>query len=328
MIIATISFVGEKQIQRQFLPASYWKNEILKFNNIIEYAILLLFISLLSGLSNLEIEKSLKRARKSELDLRNQRDNLEIEIQNRTNELKLIQFRQISQMTKFAEIGKLASGHYHDLLNPLTALSLSIEDLRNKYKFNTGEMNESLNMAMVANNKMASFISTMRQQVRQDEFKELFDPKIEVKSAISLLKHKFQEYRVESEFLVDKEIEKLLGVPLKFYQIVVNLISNAIESYEQETIYNNKKKIVIIKLLQENNFIILNVIDYGSGISNELLNKIFTPFYSTKINKKGLGIGLYSIKSIIENDFHGSIEVDSILGVGSTFEVKLPILNN
>ncbi|RJQ31048.1 hypothetical protein C4572_03200 [Candidatus Parcubacteria bacterium] len=87
-------------------------------------------IAAISWLYNQEITKSLKRAWQSEADLQKERDMLEIKVEERTEELKNTQMEKAVQLYRFAEFGRIASGLFHDLVNPLTAVSLNLESLK------------------------------------------------------------------------------------------------------------------------------------------------------------------------------------------------------
>ena len=71
----------------------------------------------------------------------------------------------------------------------------------------------------------------------------------------------------------------------------------------------------------------MQVEDTGSGITSEQMSKIFDPYFTTKQGKSGTGLGLYITKKVVE-DHNGSIKVDSTPDVGTTFTIRLPLLNN
>lgn len=114
---------------------------------------------------------------------------------------------------------------------------------------------------------------------------------------------------------------------------MVNLINNAIDSFKldenhDQTIgknINNKKKLIIISFTKNDDFNILSIKDSGCGIDEEVIDKIFNPFFSLKNKKEDrfdhyhCGVGLNIVKKIIENDFSGKIEVKSEIGQGTEF---------
>lgn len=87
-----------------------------------------------------------------------------------------------------------------------------------------------------------------------------------------------------------------------------------------------KKGIIIIRGYQQKDYLVIEIEDDGAGIPQEHLDKIFDPFFTTKNVGEGTGLGLSVCSKIIENH-NGKLEVESKVGQGSTFKVKLPILN-
>jgi signal transduction histidine kinase len=107
-------------------------------------------------------------------------------------------------------------------------------------------------------------------------------------------------------------------------EAVENLISNAIR-------FSTNKKEIVISTFYENNFVCVRVKDNGIGIDPSDINKIFDPFFRSKIAKlrkiEGTGLGLPIVKHIVE-EHKGKILIDSIPGEGSVFTLCFPIISN
>jgi signal transduction histidine kinase len=118
------------------------------------------------------------------------------------------------------------------------------------------------------------------------------------------------------------KIPMLECYPGKINQVFLNILVNAIQAIQKE----GK---IIIKTRQinreGNQFIVISIKDTGNGMSNETKKKIFEPFFTTKVAGEGTGLGLSISISIIESH-HGSIEVESKTGKGSTFSIYLPVI--
>ena len=82
-----------------------------------------------------------------------------------------------------------------------------------------------------------------------------------------------------------------------------------------------------IRCTQKDFYVDVQVEDNGSGITSEQMTRIFDPYFTTKQGKSGTGLGLYITKKVVE-DHNGSIKVDSTPDVGTTFTIRLPLLNN
>lgn len=292
-----------------------------KWKEVIVVTIIFVIISVVCWLSNREIEKSLKRARRSEADLKAERDFLEIRIKEKTDELKRTQLEKMSSLYRFAEFGRLSSGFFHDLLNPLTIVSLNMEKVKDAQIKEIGEAKAYLAKAIAATKRLEDFIITARKQVKNQEKKKIFSAVIDIKQVIELLSYKAKKAKVEIDYQFGEGIE-LFGDSVKFSQAMTNILANAIDAYAdmQADSFAERRRIKI-KLNRSEHKIILSIEDFGEGIEKENLDLIFEPFFTTK-EESGIGIGLSLTKDIIEKDFKGKIEVESERGRGTKFILK------
>lgn len=332
--------LGYAQINSWYPIKSYWKREVAPaIEDPIMFSLTLSIIAIASWLSNREIEKSLTRARRSETELKKERDSLEVTVEARTRELKETQAEKMTQLYRFAEFGRLSSGLFHDLINPLTAVSLNIEKVKNAEEVRTHvksieektgaapitEVSEYVDKAIIAAKKMEDMVNAVRKQLSRQETKTLFSVNEEIAQALEVLSHKAQKSGVTIRFFSRQEV-KTYGDAVKFNQVALNLVANAIDSYQEKR--DSDAWTVTMSLSQEGGMIIFEVKDRGVGIPEENKSKLFEPFFTTKKEGHGLGIGLSMIKRIIEKDFGGSTEVASKEGEGSVFTVKFPQKQN
>jgi len=308
---------------------SYWRQENNEVGDSLAYAILFMIIAVIAWIFAHEIKRALARARQSENELKQERDLLEIKVIKRTEELRQAEIEKINQLYRFAEFGRLSSGIFHDLINPLTAISLNLEQIKNDGE--TGEKNEILNarsylnQALLATRRMAGLIASVKKQIQAESNLKTFSINEEIAQIIQVLAYKARRAQVLIETDLKKEIN-LTGDAVKFGQIITNLLCNAIEACEAAKEKTDKH--ILIKQTQDNQELILSVADNGAGIEPENIAKIFLPFFSTKKELDGgLGLGLSSTKNLIEKDFKGSIEVKSKFGQETEFIIKLPINN-
>lgn len=305
-----------------------WKQGVIEKRDVFGYGIMIGLTALLSRLSNKEMEKSLVRARTSEQELKHERDNLEIIVEERTRALRESERERIQELSRFAEFGKISSGIFHDLLNPLTAISLSVSEISDpkNQDQNSTNIKESVQTALNATKRMEQLMLAVRKQIKSDESKNLFSINKEITESIELMKYKARKSGVEIVFSADKEFY-IFGNSLKFNQVITNLISNAIDSFHNQKILKSSEgKIVNIFLKSRLEKIDLIVSDNGFGIKPEIKDKIFNSFFTTKENSTGLGLGLSIIKSIVEEHFGGKIKFESSENVGTTFVVSF--INN
>jgi len=320
LCLLLFSYLQEKNITH---PNISWTSKPAQIEDVIMFSVFLFIICIVSWLSNREIEKSLKRARKSEAELKIERDTLEIRVEERTRDLQKLQIEKITQVYHFAELGRLASGLFHDLINPLTAISLDIEKIKETSEKNKEliVIESSINRAKQANDKIQKLILSIRKQMSQQEMQEIFSLSKEIEEAIQILAFKARKLNIDIQFKGDENI-KILGDPIKFNQVITNLISNSIDSYQEEA--NIKQRKILVTLSENDNIIEVIISDNGSGIAEEIKDKIFDPFFTTKNHKKGTGIGLFLVKEIINKYLKGNISVESKINEGSTMTIRFP----
>ncbi|KPJ55188.1 hypothetical protein AMJ47_01590 [Parcubacteria bacterium DG_72] len=267
---------------------------------------------------SISVQRDITERKQAEEALQKEKDLLEVKVEQRTKELKKVQIEKMSQLYRFAEFGRLSTGLFHDLVNPLTAVSLNIERIEGQ-----PETKEYLDRAIKATKRMENFISAVRKQMSHQESKALFFLTKQIQQAIQILLYKAQELNIKITFFPNENIQTY-GDPIKFSQIITNLINNAVDAYSKTNKEINKRREIEIKLSQRDNIISLTVEDWGCGISKEVISKIFQPLFTTKNAKQGIGMGLSLIKTIIEKDFHGNIKVESYENKGTKFIIKFP----
>lgn len=306
-----------------WIPDSSWREHPYVALDGLVFVFTFAAIAAVSWLSNREIDKSLLRARRSEAALKHERDLLEVKVTERTAELRAAQAAQIAQLHRFVEFGRLASGLFHDLANPLTAVALNLESLHEMQPSDAQRARLHVEQALKATKGLENFIGAARKQLQTQELKKLFDVNLEIREVISVLSHKAKKVGVEITFKTTTSYY-VFGNPLKFHQIVANLISNAIDAYSNLP-RDVKRDPIIITLAKTHEVVEVKVTDRGCGIATDQQTQIFEPFFTTKGPESGMGIGLSSAKNIVEKDFHGTITFTSIPGQGTSFTLRLPL---
>ena len=252
------------------------------------------------------------------------------DLQAANEKLKTTQ-AQLVQNEKMASLGQLVAGIAHEINNPLAFVvnnlfivengmdglgpemerclsAPSLEKLR-KARTRLGEMKEGLG-------RVKELVRDLRTFSRMDEgeFKTV-DVVETIDAVLLLLKHRMGgRIRVEKHYVVARTLHCYAG---RLHQVLMNLIANAVDAIEGEG------KIVISTSHSLVDFLI-SVRDTGAGIPEEIRSKIFDPFFTTKPVGQGTGLGLAISYGIVQ-DHGGSIEVQSEVGVGTEFLVKIPL---
>jgi PAS domain S-box-containing protein len=237
---------------------------------------------------------------------------LEEKVKERTRELVDAQ-SQLLRAQRLAAIGELAGMVGHDLRNPLTGISGATYYLKMKLgeKLNDKEreMFETMEKAIAYSNKIINDLLEYSREIRLELFET--EPKTLLAEALSLMKVP-QEVAVidlmekEPRLKVDKE---------KMHRVFVNIIKNAFDAMP-----NGGK--LTVKSEKEGDNVAFSFSDTGTGMSKEVLDKIWSPLFTTKA--KGMGFGLPICKRIVEAH-GGKITITTVADKGSTFRITLPI---
>ena len=209
-------------------PDLYWRNEMLDVEDAIVVVVTLSVIALVSWLSNREIDKSLRRARRSEKSLREERDLLEIRVEERTKELEKVQLEKLIQLQHFADFGRVTSGLLHDVANPLASIALNLENL--KKESHSPEIVARTGRALANIKRIKDIIIAGRNQIRKQEIRAPFSPSEQISLAIQMLSFKARKLGIDMEFIPPHTELETYGNSTKFYRTMTSLISNALDS--------------------------------------------------------------------------------------------------
>ena len=235
----------------------------------------------------------------------------------------------LRQLQKNEAIGALAGGIAHDFNNILFPIigfaEMLEEDIPDNSPFKEG-INEILTGAKRAK-ELVKQILTFSRQVEQ-ELKPL-KPHLVIKEVIKLIKSTIPT-SIEIKQSIDPNCRTIMADPTQIHQVAMNLITNAYHAMQDSggTLSITLKNIDLYDYLEELRLdagphILLTIEDTGEGMDQRTIEKIFDPYFTTKPKGKGTGLGLSVVHGIIKN-YSGDIEVKSVLGEGSTFNIYLP----
>ncbi|MEC9283890.1 MAG: ATP-binding protein [Bdellovibrionota bacterium] len=235
---------------------------------------------------------------------------------------------QVIQSAKMASIGELASGIGHEINNPLAIIQGNLELLESYLEHSDrkdSEVEKLVQNQMVAINRIRGIVDGLRVFAREDdktEKKEVVDLHEALRETFQLVNSLYVHEGVKIYIDFTAENFVILGNRNKLQQAVLNLISNAKDAVLDNK--NNSKNEIVISTYNKDKNVFLNIKDNGIGMDDQLINKIFDSYFTTKPAGKGTGIGLDLTKKIIES-FGGEIGVKSELGQGSEFILKFPL---
>lgn len=222
---------------------------------------------------------------------------------------------QLLHADRLATIGQLVAGVAHELNEPLSSILGFSQLIRRNQELSTQtrEDNEKIiKSALLAREIIKKLMFFAKQMPPQ---KVPLDMNDIVKESIYFLESHMIKSSVELQMKLSPNCQRVIADPSQVYQIIVNLVVNAIQSM-------NRGGILKIETMNSGEFVELIVEDSGEGISEDVLDKIFIPFFTTK--KEGTGLGLSVVHGIVESH-GGKIDVKSKEKIGTVFSVKLPI---
>lgn len=224
---------------------------------------------------------------------------------------------RLRELQRLAELGRLSASLLHEISNPLTAAVLHLEQFEDQRSTNIRHARHNIQL-------LQRYVDAARQQVRQESHPVNFQVRPQFDQIKRVVRPLAKRSKVRLKIELDANY-RLFGDPVKFQQIAANLIVNAIDAYNSDLVIGQEReRIVRVTLSGNNQWLILQVTDWGRGITSRQLPKLFEPFYTTK-NRcgDGLGIGLTMVKRYVEQDFSGSINMTSSLRRGTQCVVKL-----
>jgi two-component system NtrC family sensor kinase len=225
--------------------------------------------------------------------------------------------RASQELQRLAELGRLSASLLHEISNPLTSALLHIEQYADKNSPAIKEARRSIR-------RIHRYVEAARQQARLESCQSRFAIAVQVSQVKRLALPIAKKANVRLTISTVPACS-LYGDPVKFQQILANILINAIEAYERD-LAPELDKFVKLDVLIEQGQLVIRVQDWGSGIAIKDIVRIFEPFFTTKaLSGHGLGIGLALVKQYVTEDFKGRLNVQSTRRRGTVFTIRLPI---
>ncbi len=242
----------------------------------------------------------------------------------RRMETQMADQAKILHQDKMMSLGRLAASVVHEINNPLFGVLNYLQLMTRIVRKGpiTGDQKEKfehyLELAQNETSRCSQIISTLLTFSRKSSpaFDCILIPDLLERCKI-LCQHKLDLSSIRLEYSADPEIPAVKGDFNQLQQCLFNLIFNAIDAMPEGGS-------ILIKAGHDSSKVLISVQDTGIGIQEADIKHIFEPFYTTKKEGYGVGLGLSTVYGIIENH-HGSINVESTPGKGTTFTLELPI---
>lgn len=223
----------------------------------------------------------------------------------------------LMHQSKLAALGEMLGNIAHQWRHPLTRLSLLVQNLMMAYEKNRIDSEFLKNFekkALAQINYMSQTIDDFTNFFKKDTQKEIFFPKDIINQALQLMDGRIKQSKVNVEIKIIKDCP-VEGYKSEFSQVVLNIINNAIDVLKERNVENKKIRIRI-------NCREIEIEDNAGGIPEKIKDKIFEPYFTTKFQSQGTGIGLYMSRVIITQHFNGELYAYNSDN-GAVFVVKL-----
>jgi PAS domain S-box-containing protein len=270
---------------------------------------------------------------------------LDITERKRMEDLERIQQEQLAQADKMITLGTLVSGVAHEINNPTNFITLNAPILREAWngardvledqfrregdfsvgRFRYSALREKMDLLFdgisEGAKRIKNIVTDLKDFARPDpsDMNQSVDINRVIGSAVSLLQNPIQKRTDRFDLDLSDTVPPIRGSFQKLEQVMINLIQNACEALS-----DREKAVVVTSALDDTgNLVIVRIMDEGPGIPPEILLRILDPFFTTKRNAGGVGLGL-SISARIVKDHGGTLTFESTPGKGTTATVSLP----
>lgn len=331
ILLTGVSLFGTHTIHTYNIaqPAFSWKNSETRFLDLIIYLGMFSLIAVVSWLSNTELERLLLETKRYAKQLQRERNLLEKRVKLRTAELEhayedlqKLEKQRYMQVNKLATLGKFSTGLIHDIVDPLTYVSTSLELALWKTTKRAKLLRKSILTALHGTKQIANLIESVRTGIRGERIIEPYSLKQTVNRTLLLLRFSARSHKVSIRLHAFKDIT-LYGNPSDVYQVLTNLLTNAVESYPLAKL-RDPLRYVDLNVVVKSQEIVISVEDHGVGIPSGHENKVFDLFYTTKSSKEGTGIGLTMAREIARKNLKGTLTCTSTERKGTIFTFRFP----
>jgi signal transduction histidine kinase len=227
-----------------------------------------------------------------------------------------------TRQSRQAAMGEMIGNIAHQWRQPLNTLGLIVQELPMIQEMGV-LTRENLDASVAKAKKvifhMSQTIDDFRNFFRPDKERVSFKINDTVAKTVSLIDGSFSEQRIKIEFSVKEDIS-IHGYPTEYSQVILNILINARDAFVE--LKSDEPRVVIIRLFREYDKAVLTITDNAGGIAEDILAKIFDPYFTTKGPDNGTGVGLFMSKTIVEKNMGGSLSVSNS-GNGAEFRIEV-----
>lgn len=212
----------------------------------------------------------------------------------------------LSQQSKMAAMGEMIGNIAHQWRQPLSVITTVASGMKLQKEFNTLDdktFNDSIDNITNSAQYLSKTIDDFRNFFKSDKNESIFSISESIEKVIKLTEAQFKN----NEIIFIKNIQdfNILGLENEFIQALINILNNAKDALLEE----KGLRLIIISTNKSENKAFIKIEDNAGGIDEKIIDKIFEPYFTTKHQSKGTGIGLYMTQKIINQHMNGNISI-------------------
>jgi two-component system NtrC family sensor kinase len=226
----------------------------------------------------------------------------------------------LARSEKLASVGRLAAGLAHEINNPMAVISANTQILREEFS-SAHPYYDSIRLIDRASERASRIVRNLLDFSRAEEYEFVqTDLNLSLQDAISLVESQVRRSSIEIVTDFAPDLPLIWASPDHLHVVWLNLLLNARDAIEE----TEREGFIRIVSCRRDDQVVVQVSDNGIGIPSHEIDRIYDPFFTTKPPGKGTGLGLFTCYRTVQRH-GGEINVDSQLGVGTSFDVILPI---
>jgi nitrogen fixation/metabolism regulation signal transduction histidine kinase len=274
----------------------------------------------------------------SDTKLRHMNEELEHRVEQRTEELENLnrnldkrvkeevqkrsqQEQLLVQQSRFAAMGEMIGNIAHQWRQPLNALSLLLQNVQNAYEMDMLDkeyIQRTVDKGTLLTNNMSKTIDDFRDFFKPNKQIEVFSISKAIDTTLEIIGASFTNHMIGFEKdLQDEYCSE--GFSSEFSQVLLNILNNAKDALVEKDVADKK---ILFKVSADEDDVKIDIEDNAGGIPKAILQKVFDPYFTTKEEGKGTGIGLYMSKTIIEHNMRGKLTASNTEN-GARFTIML-----
>lgn len=229
--------------------------------------------------------------------------------------------RLLIQQSRLAAMGEMLVNISHQWRQPLNVLGLRLQELSLTYKYGTFSkelLEENIAKAMEIIQHMSQTINDFQDYLTPNKEKKYFSVEQVITKTVSLIGENFKKQNIDIEIISTGD-QQVNGFPNEYGQVLLNLFMNARDAFVERGITGAR---LTVRSWAEEGRAVITVTDNAGGIKEEILDKIFDAYFTTKELGKGTGVGLFMSKNIIEQNMGGRLSVRNVNG-GAEFRIEV-----